>query len=459
MLFLFINFCILFSYISCKAISSDVYPPPPPTFKASDYTTFDNNDINGSKRGLINVSYINSDGNNDYIKIIRLDLIGNSHERGFAHGALLAHEIVRFYGPEMEKYYIKNYKDFDVTRLPIAMQNIIKNLPFEGDFAGALVLRTSMSLVYEHEKKYIPQRLIDEMDGIAEGMCSTLGQDCDVEMWKKQIKQLNMFPELIRMACTALGAWGPATENNHMLQLRALDFGGGPWGNNTIMYVHKNDPTNPDHAFVSIFFPGMVGVITGVAQNGIGVSEKVWMVYDTPSNLQPGSFEGEADVMVLRDILELSSSRKDAEKYLQNVNRTWAIWIGVGDKDQFDLVGYEENSAIVYDDVTMPNMTGQPYINSVCYVDKHPQPSHDNPNGTLPTVLTDFYGDISLETMKQIVQFHETGDAHVASYDFTSNQMMLAIGKTNMYGEYGNDCEWAAWNRPWLLFDLENLWK
>ena len=50
-------------------------------------------------------------------------------------------------------------------------------------------------------------------------------------------------------------------------------------------------------------------------------------------------------------------------------------------------------------------MNGMPYLESIAYVDKHPQPSHDGPNGTLPTALQSFYGQISLDTTKQIVQY------------------------------------------------------
>ena len=64
-----------------------------------------------------------------------------------------------------------------------------------------------------------------------------------------------------------------------------------------------------------------------------------------------------------------------AEEYIQNAKRTWAIWIGIGDYETqtFDLVGYTQESATVYTDVTAPDMTGQPYLQSVAYVDKHPQ--------------------------------------------------------------------------------------
>jgi len=273
------------------------------------------------------------------------------------------------------------------------------------------------------------------------------------------------LPELIRMACTAYGAWGKATAGNSLIQMRALDFGGGPFANYTVAAVYRDAVVTDDsNAFVSITFPGFAGVITGVSERGIGVSEKVWMTYDTP-DLQPGSYNGESDVFVLRDILQLSKNRADAEQMVQAANRTWAIFIGIGDYETnvLDLIGYKQDSATVYTDVTMPSVTGQPYLESVCYVDKHPQPSGEGPNGTLPTALADFYGNISLETSKTITQYHQTGDLHIASYDYSAKNMNLAVGRINHEGQYqptgGSDSSvWKAYNRPYLKFSLPDLW-
>jgi len=341
------------------------------------------------------------------------------------------------------------------------MQEILADMKKAGSALAPKIFRKAMLWVWDTQLEYTPQYIKDEISGIAEGMCSVLGDKCDVEDWKSQLQAVNMLPELIRMACTAFGAWGKATSTGSGLQLRALDFGAGPWAGNTLVAVHRNDPSNPDHAFVSISFPGFVGAITGVAQNGVGISEKVWMTYDTP-DLQPGTFKGEADVFVLRDILNFAKNRQDAEDMVQKAKRTWAIWIGVGDyaSGQFDLIGYKEKSAIVYNDKTIGSMTGMPYLESVVYVDKHPQPSNDGPNGTLPTALTDFYGKISLATTKQIIQHHQTGDVHWAAYDFGANQMELAIGKTAEDGlSYGPNSVGAAFNRPTVQWGLSDLWS
>lgn len=305
------------------------------------------------------------------------------------------------------------------------------------------------------------------MRGMANGICSALNHfnsSCDSKIWLEKIQQLNMLPELIRMACTAYGAWGNSTsDGDSLIQVRALDFGSGPFPNYTVVAVHRDNPDNADAAFVSVSFPGFVGAITGVSKSGIGISEKVWMDYSSVEGLQPGSYDGEADVFVLRDILEYSQTKAEAEKYLENANRTWGMWVGIGDYATmtFDLVGYQQSSSVAYNDVTMPSMTGQPYIPNVAYVDKHPQPSHDSPNGTLPTALMDFYGNISLETSKTITKYHQTGDVHIASYDFKAKQMYLAIGRINDDGDFGDEGDsdmWKAYNRPYLSFSLNDLW-
>ncbi len=101
-------------------------------------------------------------------------------------------------------------------------------------------------------------------------------------------------------------------------------------------------------------------------------------------------------------------------------------------------------------------------MENVVYVDKHPQPSHDGPTGTLPTALGDFYGNISMDTSRTILQYHQTGDQHIAMYDFGASQMLISVGRINENGDYGpvggDLSSWKAYNRPYLQFDLNNLW-
>lgn len=417
---------------------------------------------------MIDVEFTDVNGSPDYIKMTRIDLVGNAAERGYAHGYLLANEIFHFF-KDLDVLYAQMIMSIDISRFPENVQTILNALKAKGAANAPQFFNTAYKYIYESESKYFPQYLVDEMNGIGEGICAFLGNECqgdhDVEHWKNQVKYFNMFPELIKMTCTAIGAWGKAVKNQSgLLQVRALDFGSGPWSNNTIVYVYKDNTDASFNSFVAVSFPGFVGAITGMSDKGIAISEKVWMINNPnphdDDGLQPGSYDGEADCFVLRDILQHAKNRKEAEDYLESVKRTWGIWMGIGDYEsqQFDLVGYQMVSAIAYNDVTMPSMTGQPYMENICYVDKHPQPSWDNPNGTLPTALAAFYGSIDTESMKQILAFHETGDVHIALYDFVSKNMLIAIGKTNAAGEYGSDnTEWSAFNRPYVNFNLQDL--
>lgn len=315
-----------------------------------------------------------------------------------------------------------------------------------------------MDWVYQKEEKYIPQYLVDEMNGMGEGMCAAVGRNCNVTEMTQTVKRVNMLPELIRMACTAFGAWGAGSgmANGNLIQLRALDFGGGPFVNYTVVTTYREEGKR---AYAAVSFAGFAGIVTGVAQDGVGISEKVWMTYNKYS-LQPGSYDGEADIFVLRDLLAFAKNRAEAEAYVQQVPRTWGIFIGVGDfeSQKFDLIAYKQESAVTYTDETMPSVTGQPYMESVCYVDKHPQPSGDGPNGTLPTALADHYGNINQETVTVIVNYHQTGDVHIAAYDFGASQMIVSIGRVDHDGKYGVNGQWKAFNRPYLRFDLNDLW-
>ena len=473
---MFLSFFVILFVLGLCVHGDDTFPAVQKFFQASEYTKFDDSmDVAGSRRGMINVDFKDENGNDDYINLFRVDLIGTNQQRGFAHGALLAHEIRDFAVVALDKYLIQMIQEIDLSQFPEELQKILEKAMKGLEVLAPRIAHKAMLWVWNKEEKYLPQSLIDEIDGIAEGICSVLSKEdkkkeCDVKEWRDNIRAVNMFPELIRMSCTAYGAWGDATTqslNGGLLQLRALDFGGGPFANFTVVQTHRNDPNNPDHAFVSISFPGMVGVITGLAQNGIGVSEKVWMT-NGKKNLQHGNYDGVADVMMLREILEKSKTKEDAETYMQSIKRTFAIWVGVGDfeSQKFDLVGYTEKAATVYTDETMPKMNGQPYLKSIAYVDKHPQPSHDGVNGTLPTALQHFYGDISMETTSQIINYHQTGDLHAAAYDFTNKKMGLALGKINAEGNYyplgeesNGDSVWKAYNRPWCIFDLADLWS
>ena len=280
-------------------------------------------------------------------------------------------------------------------------------------------------------------------------------------------------------------AWGDASATGKLMQLRALDFGASPLANFTLLAVHRpatkaaaapaaapagswpspgglgSDDGDLWQAFASVSFPGLVGVVTGVSERGIGLSEKVWEVYNSSTGVQKGHYDGEADVLVMRDVLELAPNRSAAEDYLRSdPARTFAVFLGVGDyaTQELDICGYREADFHAYTPDTMPAVTGQPYMKDLVYVDKHPQPSHDPTE--LPDLLATYYGAIDAAATIAVAAGHETGDLHIAVYDFGETpQLWVALGRIDETGDFGpGGSIWKACYRPYMHYTLADLW-
>lgn len=460
------GFFVVLGYVqSCYGAQ---YQIPPQQLDPTPFTEWSQT-YGESKRADIHVPFVNEDGTDDFVRLYRLDLVGNAYEKGFAHGALMAKEIVEFINIGLSTYLIEAIMNLDISGYPPPVQKILHVIQIKGASVAPELFNEALAALYDYQLPHTPQYLVDEMEAIADGMCHTFGPSCNITSMQNLVKRMNMYPDLIKMACTAFGAWGPATASGKLIQLRALDLGGGPFANATTLVVWRESPANvseDSRAFAAVSFPGMVGIITGISQRGVGISEKVW--YRSGQEDPPGTYDGESDVFVLRDALQFAKTKAEAEEIFNNAERTWGIWAGVGDfaTQTADIVGYQMESAVPYTDQTLPTVTSMPVMDSLAYVDKHAQPSDDP---TLPQVLSDMYGNISLTTGPIITQYHKTGDHHIAFYDYNmegpsakEGAMILAIGRTNIHGEYGPEggdlTSWMAYNRPYLYFDLANLW-
>ena len=319
--------------------------------------------------------------------------------------------------------------------------------------------------MFAKQEKYISQANMDELHGIADGMCAAktladASQECDSDDWFVKIARFNMIPELVRMSCTVIGGWGPATQNGALFQVRALDFGASPLATFTTLAVHRDASGAP--LFASVSFPGFVGVVTALSPK-IGLSEKVWETYEG-CGLQPGSYDGEAVVMVMRDAVENAASREDAESMFDSAQRTWAVWLGVGGaEDQIlDVVQYKQDSTTIQTDQTLPDVTLQPKMDSLAYVDKHPQPSKSTPDSDdyLPNLLQARYGNLTAEAMVEVVAGHETGDIQVAFYDWTPDKerLLFSIGKVDAKTTFGPENHGKGCYRAFSEFSLTDLW-
>lgn len=218
---------------------------------------------------------------------------GNAYQQGYAFGKLMSKEVkenlLGFYD------YLKAQADQKLAeyKLPKFIRKMLVGTAFE-------VFRGILDLNYLITMPFTPIRYGLEMKGIAKGS----GMDY------KDIRRLNLFPELIKAACSIVGAWGNASKNGNLVELRALD-----WDRNApmtqypaITVYHSTEPGSVPYA--NIGYAGLIGSLTGFSNASIGIVQKVWM----PSKERgiETSRIGKPWHYVLRDLLQFSTDLDSA---------------------------------------------------------------------------------------------------------------------------------------------------
>jgi len=207
------------------------------------------------------------------------------------------------------------------------------------------------------------------MQGIADGSAGKVDYDL--------LRRINMIPEITQAACTVLGAWGVATENNTLLHLRALD-----WDANAPISQYPSviiyEPTEEgSNTFANIGFAGLIGVLTAMSKNGISAGEKVY--YDISGAHAHKTYRGKPWMWMLRDTVQFSKNLADVEKFLTETKRTMMIHTGWGSLPDNSFRGADiaANFVKFYDDKTWiaPFTAAHPQMDGVFYYDKLLQPS------------------------------------------------------------------------------------
>ncbi|HYF50464.1 MAG TPA: C45 family autoproteolytic acyltransferase/hydrolase [Planctomycetota bacterium] len=184
-----------------------------------------------------------------------LRLFGNDvKERGFAHGYLLAEEIV---------------EDLD---------SALKSLPFFGDkkYEARLLPWATEKFVWDADATA-------ELDGIFEGMEAKLGSAGAVSkvlgrpMTRKDLNAMNAIADYFGPACSGFSVWDKRSADGGVLHARTLDF---PIGARAVAgQVIVASEALPDRgkdrparmAFVAIGWPGLIAQYTGMNADGLVV--------------------------------------------------------------------------------------------------------------------------------------------------------------------------------------------
>ena len=325
-------------------------------------------------------------------------LYGDDYSMGFAYGELLEDTLQEMI-PLAYKYFSTKY-----------------HIPEE-------LIDALLDMTRNTTMKFTPKHHFAFMQGVSDGTGNTTTFE---QFWR-----MAMIPELIKAACSIAGAWGPATANGGLIQLRALDWGtDGPFQQWPLLTVfHPNDGS---YAYSSLGWVGLYGTLTGYSSSNMAVSEKVWDAYKGLDNIF-----GYPWTLMLADIMRFDQDIDSALARIGQSVRTCAIWVGIGQ-------GARQNP---YDDTTIPadfkllgdsfeelhtyNPTNFPYypphhtyFPSLLYVNKHVQPSSEQ---CMNDLFNATYGELTAEVFyTTITAMETTGDMHIQVTDFDAKTLYIA---------------------------------
>ncbi|KAM9961271.1 hypothetical protein ACTFIR_004109 [Dictyostelium discoideum] len=376
-----------------------------------------------------------------------IELYGTPYQRGLAQGQLLKSEINdifdNFFG------YITVMVNELVTKYADYLPKFLVDALEEGGVGLALDITADLT------KKYTPKSFFEEMQGIADGS--------GIEY--KTILRLHMFPELIKAACSMVGAYNSATLNKGLLQLRALDFGFDPMNplrlHPTVMIYHPESVSaggDGGHEFATLSWAGFLGTLTGYSQH-VGICEKYWFGYNGTS-----SREGIPFHFLLREIIQFDESIDEALNRIINADRTCSVFMGLGSNqtNTFKAVEYSYEYVRVFDDQTpfpsyVPTPSAHPVIQDVVYIDKFVQPSNHQ---CLASVLQKSLGSIDVTSLINAAAQLQTGDIHIGIYDYQQNQMYVSVGtQSGPYPPPSNFTITPAYARQFIQIDLNSFFN
>jgi hypothetical protein len=345
----------------------------------------------------------------------------------FAAGELMSTEMQLSVPASLDYLYSQVNASYNLTWLPEPVRTWVVEYGVD----------VALDWTFNATLQYTPSHWLDAFAGLS------AGSGVDII----SLRRVAMIAEWTRAQCSMLGAWGEAS----LTGIRALDWDtDGPFQQWPLVTVFHPDHSTGGVANAALGWAGMLGAITGVSSSGIGISEKVWDAYKGLEN----SF-GYVWNFLLADSLMFDLDTDQVLSRIATANRTCAIWIGVGDAHgngnigSFKAISYSSQIVSIYNDVNFPNYTNHDKYKNLLFINKHVQPS-DEP--CMNDCLKAIYSNISgLNTFQYVTALEQTGDMHIAVYDFGADKLHVANASP--------DGTQLAYDATFVEFTMSKMWE
>ena len=225
-----------------------------------------------------------------------LHLKGTAYDMGYQHGALLKEHI------HENMHYL-----FEVK----AQEEKIKFLGME------VRPKDLIAKIAAHERKFIPERFMRELEGLA------AGSGCELE----DVVVANFLPELFH--CSGFAIMNSATRDGTLYHGRVLDYS-IDWKlqEHAVLVVAEPEGRIP---FVNVTYSGFIGSVTGMNAQHVSVGEM--------GGRGLGHWDGVPMSFLVRRVLEEAQTLDEAVAVFRDNPRTCEYYYVVADGDDNRAVG------------------------------------------------------------------------------------------------------------------------
>lgn len=253
-----------------------------------------------------------------------LYLSGSPYEMGYQHGSLLREQV---------RASVKNAMAFIDRQAWIPI-------------IGRWLVHRTLDRAWRQMAPFVPDRYLEELQGLSDGAGVPFST----------LTRIHALPDLMATTCSSFAAFGSATRDGRLIQIRNLD-----WAIQSDVQrfaaIFLLRPAG-GQAFVNIGWLGFIGVISGINENQISVGEIGAETVDAHWKGIPMPF-------LQRQVLEEAQNLEDAVHIVQSTPRTGGYNYLFGDAKGKKAVALETTKSRVA--VFWPDEVNrsQPFVVSV----------------------------------------------------------------------------------------------
>jgi isopenicillin-N N-acyltransferase-like protein len=220
-----------------------------------------------------------------------LHLKGTPHEMGYQHGALMKEHC------RENLDYLLRVKGGEAQEVEL------------GPLKMKVSPRTVIDGIIAVQKKHVPQKYFEEMDGLAAG----------AELKKEDIYAANFIPEMFH--CSGFALLREATSDATVYHGRVLDYA-IDWKlqEHAVLVVAEPDGEIP---FVNVTYAGFVGSVTGMNMQHVSIGEM--------GGRGLGHWDGVPMAFLVREVLQTADSLEAALDIFRSAPRTCEYYYVIAD--------------------------------------------------------------------------------------------------------------------------------